>query len=40
LRDIFTGRTFKTQILDREAALDLGEVLSSFPVSILEKVEG
>ncbi len=40
LKDIFTGRTFQTRMLDGSAAIDVGEVLSSFPVSILEKVEG
>jgi (1->4)-alpha-D-glucan 1-alpha-D-glucosylmutase len=40
LKDIFTGRTFQTSILDGAASIQVGEVLSSFPVSILEKVEG
>ena len=39
LKDIFTGRTFQTPMLDGSAAIRVGEVLSSFPVSILEKVE-
>lgn len=40
LKDIFTGRTFQTPMIDGSAAIAVGEVLSSFPVSILEKVEG
>jgi (1->4)-alpha-D-glucan 1-alpha-D-glucosylmutase len=40
LKDIFTGRTFQTRMLNGAASIQVGEVLSSFPVSILEKVEG